>query len=224
MGCFIAMQIDRISVTSMESYERCPYCWLLGQRGAKPADDVQGKFDVGSQVHKAIEKYYEGDYSYMPDSAEAQMLYGCFCHQVPLTEESSLAEVKFEIPLVRPDLDRDLGVTMTGRVDRVFDNRIEEYKTAASAWSEVDVMQSFQATAYAWWFYNEYGFIPKIVYNFLLKLKTPRLERMETYREVDHFIAWFDRVEDILNGIRNDWYPVGDTYMHVFADCPGKEN
>ena len=215
------MNVTKISATTLSLYESCPHCFMLKSKGYVPPPDTLAAFDIGSAVHGAIASYHKKE-KFEFKSRQTEELFKLYERRYPDPTFNGAPmdiEKQIEAKLIRPDYKRDLGITLTGIPDLLLRDRIFEHKTSSVDYTQHQVDHHFQVTAYAWLFYSNYRRIPKIYFNVFNKKKN-ELRILITERDMEKFLAWFDRVEFILNGIRNDWFFPSDSYWHMFKECP----
>jgi len=113
-------------------------------------------------------------------------------------------EHPFEVPLVDQQSGESLDLPLVGRIDLIETGPvIVDLKTSAYKPDPKDVNMNLQMTAYSYAYHHITGEFPKLRMDYLIKTKTPRLERVKTSRNSLAFRKLFLLTKEVLNGIRS---------------------
>jgi putative RecB family exonuclease len=121
-------------------------------------------------------------------------------------------EMPFRVHLVDQETGEMLELPLDGYMDLVeSDDTVVDLKTAARSYSEFDVSQHLQLTAYSYAYEQLYSTRPKLRLDCLLKTAKPRFVPLPTEREQDDHVRFFHIAKGVTDAIRSEhFYP-----------CPG---
>lgn len=205
------MKIKTIRVTSLDLYDSCPYCWYLSANGVRQTTNEN--MALGTSVHKAIESWHRSGGQEIQLEKRAVPFMEAYVKSN--TPDYTATEFPFAVPLF------DTGITLTGTIDLIKDDWIFEHKTSSTYYSQKQVDEHHQATAYSWAYGKVTGKEPKgIRFNVLIKNKTPLLQTLDTFRTEEDYGRWENWVRQILSGIeKNEFHAKAGRY-HNFKQCP----
>ena len=173
------------------------------------------KHDVLTHIPQVWEAAVAEEEMQFQDAAEEDRLkqqtidlVATYLNRVPADEPLPLAvEARWEMPLVDPGTDEDLGVPLLGYVDLVLDGpdsaTIIDFKTAANASAPVDISHELQLTSYAYLLRSASGQAEgELQIRSLVKTKVPTIA-IHRYppREDRHFHRLFAVVREYLDAL-----------------------
>jgi hypothetical protein len=180
--------------------------------------------EMGALLHKAIEHYHKGiaippmDY-YVKDMFDQYTV----IYNAP--KDYDLCEFSFTIPIIDPSTKKDTGFIMRGKIDLLRDDTVIDHKTAKSMYTQAKVDNHFQINAYAYWFWRTYKKDAKgIRFNLFVKNKVPKLVICDSYVDFNAYVLWFDRVNKIIEGIKNEKFEPSYRNWHYYDICEGNRS
>jgi putative RecB family exonuclease len=96
---------------------------------------------------------------------------------------------------------------------------VTEFKTSARTYSDFEAESSLQPTCYAAAIQESRGLLPRIEFVVLVKTKTPKVQRLQTFRTKADIGRLGDIIENVENAIDRDiFYPI-ENPIHC-SGCP----
>ena len=167
--------------------------WRRGVLGDPPVkgDNIDGDRDMGVELLKV------------------------FHEQAPRPAAVLATELPFALPLVDPHTEEIEDRLLVGSVDAVVADetghiKILEHKTAKRKWGQVELVYDVQPSVYQL-ATRKMGFGTRlgIEYQFLMKLKTPRLEVVEIFRNGQQEDEALEVIRQVLKAVDSGiFYPV----------------
>jgi len=210
------------SISSLKLFEGCPRCyWLKYEVGLE--DTPNPNLLIGSQVHKAIERYHK---HLLPDELVdmADRLYRVYTENVA-EDEIDVLEQRFLVGLENIATGEQLPVLFKGIIDGVNTKHgwVHEHKTSSNYWKPDDVAIDIQATGYAYGYYKLYGKLPVgIRFNILKKNKIKcKYQPLETYRIYEDLVYFFNWAKRLLEEIKtSEFEPKQTRFNSHHRACP----
>lgn len=216
-------------VTALELYEMCPNCFYLQY--------VLGVFrpknkntEMGSNLHEAIKRYHRGENPEpILNTDYLKQLFNLYKDVYAPQAPDQMVEYQFIMEVTKiTETDRRLvlrPLKMTGTIDRIADGWIYEHKTSSSRYTQEQVENHFQATAYSYWYWKFYGEYPKGVrFNVFVKNKRPYMMTLDTYFDIRDFKRWYTRLERIAEGIKNKNWTPSRGWRHNYDICESRNS
>jgi putative RecB family exonuclease len=121
-------------------------------------------------------------------------------------------EMPFRVTLADQETGEILDLPLDGFMDLVeHDDTVVDLKTAARSYSDFDVSQHLQLTAYSYAYESLYGRRPKLRLDCLLKTARPKLVPLPTEREQNDHVRFFHIAKSVARAIQSE----------QFHPCPG---
>lgn len=96
---------------------------------------------------------------------------------------------------------------------------VTEFKTSARTYSDFETESSLQPTCYAAAIQETKGLLPRVEYVVFVKTKTPKIQRLQTFRSRADIGRLGDLIEQVENAIDRDiFYPI-ENPIHC-SGCP----
>lgn len=204
------MKISTIRVTSLDAYENCAFCWYLQATGVKQTTNENMR--LGSTIHKSIELFHRGVMRPSLESAPFIQAY----EELYKPTKNDLPEYKFSLPFN--------GITLTGTIDLIKDQWIFEHKTSSARYTQKQVDEHHQATAYSWAYSQIFHEEPRgIRFNIFVKNIRISLQTLDTFRTQEDYKKWQFWAQNILKSIdENKFDPNPFGRFHNFSLCTAK--
>ena len=114
-------------------------------------------------------------------------------------------EHPFEVPLINPDSQEKLDLPLVGRIDLIEKGPvIVDFKTSAKRPDIKTVDSNLQITAYCYAYHFKTGRLPDLRMDYLVKTKTPKMEKINTSRNPNDFKKLFNLAREVLKGIKSN--------------------
>ena len=110
----------------------------------------------------------------------------------PIIKVESVDDIEREFYLDIDGFDFDVN----GHIDVVERGGFRDLKTAGKKPSQSAIDTADQYTFYALWYYHEFGEMPKIYQDTIVKTKSPYISIIETERDYDDFKVIFKKLEN----------------------------
>ena len=135
--------------------------------------------------------------------------------------EAQEVELFFEIPLLDLQTGSFADNVVQGRIDLISDGSIYEIKTSSRRMSQEDADRSLQLTFYAWAYQYLYGKPAgslRIIN--LIKTKKPRIQVLETKREMEDFGRLYRLMVGVISAIKKEVFYPNPLYAYGCDNCP----
>lgn len=206
------MKLYSISPSKLQAYADCPRCFLLSMQKGKFVPNAAMIF--GTRVHKAIESYHRNG---IVDVDEDLQIY-LDAYMEKYDEDFDAAEEFWKVQL----LDTDMALNL--KIDLIKDNILIDHKTASRMYSQQDVDEQKQLSAYSWAWSKKFD-IREDHIRFNIFLTNPKpdqeiLQIIDTERTPEDLLEWEEWTREILSGIANDEFEPKPARWHNYEECP----
>jgi putative RecB family exonuclease len=135
-------------------------------------------------------------------------------------------EDPFEVSLKDPETGEPFEVTLRGIVDLIEeDGTLVDLKTAGRSFDSLSLERHLQLSAYALAFLLQYGAIPPLRLDVLLKTTKPRLDRLPTTRSLAELSWAAQLIREVSEAIQTEHFFPNPSWRcgdcEYFAQCQG---
>lgn len=218
------MQLNKVSMTSLQGYENCPHCWYLENVVGIERPESEALLE-GIAAHNAIETWHKRG-KIITGRGEKYVQAYRRTYGDDYWKEPCDIETYFKIKLVHPETGEDSGLMFSGKVDRITaDGWLFDHKTAKSNWQQKKADEDKQASGYSLWYYLTKKKLPAgVTFNVLVKNKTIVCRPLTTYRDMNDLILVYNWMTMLADRIRNDEFePNFGAWWHNYDQCPGNQ-
>ncbi len=145
-----------------------------------------------------------------------------YCESVKYPKKIEGVDLELKVPITNPNTGETLNnYDLLCYLDLFCDKTVVDFKTGKSSKSQWDADNDVQLSLYALAILlsEQYGYIPKLCFQVLLKLKTPRVQEISTTRNFSDFNRLFRIIQGFIKNIENPEHQYLPVRSYFCAGC-----
>lgn len=202
--------IDHLSVSMIQQFESCPYCWIEKYVNHRKLPPYQPFID-GKRYHEAVDNYHKGkefDAEFIKEYTETY-----------LPDYRKQSEIKFKQTLAYDTWRSRLP--FTGIIDGIRNDELVDLKYAQS---KPSTKQNLQSITYSLVFYMKKGYFPLFTFNWVNK-KNKKVKNVSVTHDENDMVWFTKRIDNFIEDISQPIHIIKQLpsrpFMSVhFPDCP----
>lgn len=244
------MELKTLSASSIRDYKKCPKLFLYRHVLRLKLPYKSRHLTFGGAFHSALEVYHKynkeksaynkfsNEFKIIHLSEDEKQFYdemhtegnrllaSYFNSQEYLKvvhdiSSNGLSEARFRNEWIDPISKEDLGIKITGIIDRVTEDAdVVEFKTSSKPYKQEEVDRLDQATIYHRAFTIKTGQMPRrVVYIVFVKGRKDPIQVVTTTRNETDYARLQSEVKTIMSNIAQNKFDVGSGFEHRWCDC-----